>query len=62
MWEAANAQLGSTALGRLTGSGTTAIACERLNRRWIGIEIDEGYAEIAAKRIERETQQLKLFA
>jgi len=43
------------------GSGTTAIACERLNRRWIGIEISEEYCEIAAKRIERETQQLKLF-
>lgn len=44
------------------GSGTTAIACERLNRRWIGIEISEEYCEIAAKRIERETQQMKLFA
>jgi DNA modification methylase len=43
------------------GSGTTAIACEQLNRRWIGIEISEKYCEIAAKRIERERQQLKLF-
>ena len=43
------------------GSGTTAIACERLNRRWIGIEIEEKYCEIAAKRIEKENQQLKLF-
>jgi site-specific DNA-methyltransferase (adenine-specific) len=43
------------------GSGTTAVACERLNRRWIGIEIEERYCEIAAKRIERERQQLKLF-
>jgi len=43
------------------GSGTTAIACERLNRRWIGIEISEEYCEIAAKRIENETRQLKLF-
>jgi len=34
------------------GSGTTAIACERLNRKWIGIEIEEKYCEIAAKRIE----------
>ena len=34
------------------GSGTTAIACERLNRRWIGIEIEEKYCEIAAKRID----------
>jgi DNA modification methylase len=43
------------------GSGTTAVACEQLNRRWIGIEISEKYCEIAAKRIERERQQLKLF-
>ena len=42
------------------GSGTTAIACERLNRRWIGIEISEAYCEIAAKRITAERQQLKL--
>jgi site-specific DNA-methyltransferase (adenine-specific) len=43
------------------GSGTTAVACEQLDRRWIGIEISEKYCEIAAKRIERERQQLKLF-
>jgi site-specific DNA-methyltransferase (adenine-specific) len=43
------------------GSGTTAIACEQLNRKWVGIEISEKYCEIAAKRIERENQQLKLF-
>ena len=44
------------------GSGTTAIACEKLNMKWIGIEIEEKYCEIAAKRIEKENQQLKLFA
>jgi site-specific DNA-methyltransferase (adenine-specific) len=43
------------------GSGTTAVACEQLNRRWIGIEISEKYCEIAKQRIERERQQLKLF-
>ena len=43
------------------GSGTTALACERLNRRWIGIEISEKYCEISAKRIETEASQLKLF-
>lgn len=43
------------------GSGTTAIACERLNRRWIGIEISEEYCEISAKRIENERSQLKMF-
>ena len=43
------------------GSGPVGIACERLNRRWIGIEIEEKYCEIAAKRIENERKQLKLW-
>ena len=43
------------------GSGTTAVACEKLNRRWIGIEISEEYCEISAKRIEAEASQLKLW-
>ena len=42
------------------GSGTTAIACEKLNRRWIGIEISEEYCAIAKARIIRETQQMKI--
>ena len=33
------------------GSGTTAIACERLNRRWIGIEINKEYCDIAVNRL-----------
>ncbi|NMA30783.1 MAG: site-specific DNA-methyltransferase [Candidatus Methanofastidiosa archaeon] len=33
------------------GSGTTAMACELLGRRWIGIELEREYAEIAAARI-----------
>ena len=50
-----------TILDPFLGSGTTAVACERLNRRWIGIEISEKYCQIAADRIERETQQLRMF-
>ena len=48
-------------LDLFAGSGTTGIACERLNRRYILIEKEEQYAEIAAKRIEAEASQLKLF-
>ena len=51
----------SSILDPYSGSGTTAIACERLNRKWIGIEIEEKYCEISAKRIEAERKQLKLF-
>jgi DNA modification methylase len=43
------------------GSGTTAIACERLKRNWIGIEISPEYCKIAERRIEKERAQLKLF-
>lgn len=50
-----------TVLDPFLGSGTTAVACERLGRKWIGIEISEEYCEIAAKRIDAENRQLKLF-
>ena len=43
------------------GSGTTAVACERLHIRWVGVEISEKTCLIAAKRIENETRQRKLF-
>lgn len=33
------------------GSGTTGVACKRLNRNFIGIEISEKYYEVAKKRI-----------
>ena len=41
------------------GSGTTAIACEKLGRRWVLIEREEKYCEIAAKRIEKVASQMK---
>ncbi len=42
------------------GSGTVAVVVERLGRRWIGIEINPEYCEIAKRRILKETRQLKL--
>lgn len=36
------------------GSGTTGIACKNLGRKFIGIELDEGYYEIAKERIKKE--------
>lgn len=49
---------GDTVLDPFTGSGTTAVACMKLNRRFIGFEIDEKYFDIACKRIaEAEAKQ-----
>ncbi len=42
------------------GSGTLAIACEKINRKWIGIELNEKYCAMAADRIKKETAQYKL--
>lgn len=41
-------------LDNCMGSGSTGVACKHLNRKFIGIEIDEKYFEIAKKRIEEE--------
>ena len=35
------------------GSGTTALACEMLNRKWIGTEISKNYCKIACSRIRK---------
>ena len=34
------------------GSGTTGVACKKLNRKFVGIELDEEYFKIAKDRIE----------
>ena len=43
------------------GSGTTGVACARLGRRFIGIEIEERYFDIACRRIEAAQAQKDLF-
>ena len=43
------------------GSGTTGVACAKLGRRFIGIEIDEGYFDIACRRVEEAYRQPDMF-
>lgn len=43
------------------GSGTTGVACAKLGRRFIGIEIEEKYFSISCRRIEQAYKQPDLF-
>ena len=49
---------GDLILDCFSGSGTTAIACHRLKRRFICIERDKDYFNASVKRLENEKKQL----
>ena len=44
---------GDTVLDFTMGSGSTGVACQNLNRHFIGIELDEKYFEIAKERLNK---------
>jgi DNA modification methylase len=50
-----------TILDPFMGSGSTGVACAMTGRSFIGIELDEGYFNIACERIRRAYGQLDLF-
>jgi len=52
---------GDLVLDNCSGSGTTAVACIKSNRKFICCELESQYCAIANKRIEAERAQLKLF-
>ena len=53
---------GQTILDPFMGSGTTGIAALQLGRKFIGIELDRKYFDIAVERIENAQRQGTLFA
>lgn len=52
---------GETILDPFMGSGTTGVACANLGRKFIGIEIEPKYFDIACRRVERAYAQPRLF-
>lgn len=52
---------GDVVLDFTMGSGTTGVACKLLNRKFIGIEIDRDYFNIATRRIQNTVEEPFLF-
>ena len=52
---------GDLVLDNCMGSGTTAVACLKEKRHFIGYEITKEYFDIAQQRIKQEQSQLNLF-
>ena len=49
-----------TILDPFMGSGTTGVACAQLGRKFIGIEIEPKYFDIACKRITEAQRQIRM--
>lgn len=50
---------GGVVLDCFMGSGSTGVACMNTGRRFIGMELDEGYFEVAKKRIENAIKEVE---
>ncbi len=57
----ASSRKSATILDPFMGSGTTGVACVKLGRRFIGIELERKYFDIACKRIEEAYAQPDMF-
>jgi DNA modification methylase len=60
-WCITSAKSPQVILDPFMGSGTTLVACAKLGRRGIGIELDPDYFDIACKRVEEAYRQPDLF-
>lgn len=52
---------GDTVVDPFMGSGTTGIACMKLGRDFVGIDIEEKYFDVACSRLERAYSQPDMF-
>jgi len=57
-----NTKRGEVVLDAFMGSGTTGVGCMHCGRRFIGIELDKRYYDIAEKRIVSSQKQSKLYS
>ena len=62
MWCIDQIRATGTVLDPFMGSGTTGVACARLGRKFIGIEIERKYFDIACERIDNAYRQKRMFA
>lgn len=60
-WTIKQAGEPQTILDPFMGSGTTGVACMNLGRKFIGIEIEKRYFDIACRRIEDAQRQQRLL-
>lgn len=60
--QAEHSGIANQILDPFMGSGTTGVACMNLGRKFIGIEREPKYFEIACRRIEDAQRQERLFA
>ena len=61
-WTLSQFPTAETILDPFMGSGTTGVACVNLGRKFIGIEIERKYFDIACERIDAAYRQRRLFA
>lgn len=61
-WSLTFAPDAETILDPFMGSGTTGVACANLGKRFIGIERERKYFDLACERIARAQAQERLFA
>ena len=52
---------GDTVVDPFMGSGTTLVACAKLGRKGIGIELDPDYFDIAVERVRKAYEQADMF-